>query len=194
MDGAMASAPPRAAEAEMGVRLQGCQVFPDVRIGYQSYANDAMIRTADIGRWCSIGRRTTIGAPPHAIDGLSSHPLLCRPPVPARTTLGHDVWIGDNVLVMAGVTIGHGAVVAGGAVVSRDVEPYAIVGGVPARLIRYRFDEALRARLLALRWWEYDESTWQGLDLSRLEESLPAMEARAAIAVPLPPHHVPLRR
>jgi acetyltransferase-like isoleucine patch superfamily enzyme len=67
--------------------------------------------------------------------------------------VGHDVWIGDRVIVMQGVSIGHGAVVAAGSVVSKDVPPYAIVGGVPARVIKYRFTERQIERLLSLQWW-----------------------------------------
>ena len=69
----------------------------------------------------------------------------------ARTVIGHDVWIGARALVLKGVTIGHGAIVAGGSVVTRDVPPYAIVGGVPAKVLRMRFDAPTVQRLLALR-------------------------------------------
>src|SRR5919112_1299826 len=67
---------------------------------------------------------------------------------------GHDVWLGSGAIVMSGVTVGHGAVVAAHAVVTRDVPPYAIVGGNPAKVIRYRFDEETIAALLDAKWWE----------------------------------------
>ncbi len=69
--------------------------------------------------------------------------------------IGNDVWIGGYVSILPGVTIGDGAVVAAGAVVTRDVEPYAIVGGVPARLIRYRFPRKEREKLLKIKWWDW---------------------------------------
>jgi acetyltransferase-like isoleucine patch superfamily enzyme len=69
-------------------------------------------------------------------------------------SIGHDVWLGSGCMIMSGVTIGHGAVVAARAVVTRDVEPYAIVGGNPAKLIRMRFDPPIITRLLATRWWD----------------------------------------
>jgi serine acetyltransferase len=69
-------------------------------------------------------------------------------------TIGHDVWIGARVLVLGGVNIGIGAVVAAGAVVTKDVPPYAIVAGVPARIIRYRFNEDQIRTLLETRWWD----------------------------------------
>lgn len=70
--------------------------------------------------------------------------------------IGHDVWIGHGATILPGVKIGNGAVIGAGAVVSRDVDPYMIVGGVPARLIRPRFDKGLGARMDALSWWDWD--------------------------------------
>ena len=72
-------------------------------------------------------------------------------------TIGNDVWIGRNAIIMDGVTVGTGAIVGAAAVVTKDVPPYAIVAGVPARIIRYRFDEGTVKRLLANRWWDYPE-------------------------------------
>ena len=72
--------------------------------------------------------------------------------------VGNDVWIGSNVLIKAGVHIGDGAVIAMGAVVTKDVPDYAIVGGVPARILRYRFTESQRTELQRLKWWNKDVS------------------------------------
>ncbi len=69
--------------------------------------------------------------------------------------IGHDVWIGEDALIKGGISIGHGAVVAAGAVVTRDVAPYSVVGGVPAKRIRWRFEGDLRTDLLASEWWRY---------------------------------------
>ena len=79
--------------------------------------------------------------------------------------IGHDVWIGQYARLRPGISIGTGAVVAAGAVVTRDVEPYAIVGGVPARLIRHRFSDELCADLLASQWWQHAFTDFAGLDL-----------------------------
>lgn len=100
--------------------------------------------------------------------------------------IGHDVWIGDRVIVMQGVTIGHGAVVAANAVVTRDVPPYAIVGGVPAKVISYRFSPDIIERLLAVAWWDMPLSALANVPFHDIEAAVPAIEAvRAAGAPPL---------
>nr|WP_280806358.1 MULTISPECIES: CatB-related O-acetyltransferase [unclassified Mesorhizobium] len=76
---------------------------------------------------------------------------------PVGITIANDVWIGRQALIMPGVHIADGAIVAAGAIVTRDVPPYAIVGGVPAKLIRYRFSQDVIAKLLAIRWWEWSD-------------------------------------
>jgi hypothetical protein len=72
-----------------------------------------------------------------------------------QVVLGHDVWIGHGAVVLPGVTVGTGAVVGAGAVATRDVPPFAVAVGVPARILRFRFDDRRIARLLALAWWEW---------------------------------------
>lgn len=81
-------------------------------------------------------------------------------------TIGNDVWIGEGAFLRRGVTIGDGAVVGARSVVTRDVAPYAIVGGAPARTIRQRFPDDLVERLLALRWWDYGLSAMEGVDVT----------------------------
>lgn len=98
--------------------------------------------------------------------------------------IGHDVWLGSQSMVLSGVAIGTGAVVAARAVVTRDVPPYAIVGGNPARVLRLRFDEARIAALLASRWWDLPrETVTELLPLlmsERIDELLAALSSRAA--------------
>ncbi len=122
-----------------------------------------------IGRFCSIAAesRFIMNGGNHPIDWLTTYPFpifgggwqAAMPvawPSKGDTVIGNDVWIGYRALFMPGVHVGDGAIVATGSVVTRDVPPYAIVGGNPAAVIRYRFDPASIARLEALRWWDWD--------------------------------------
>ncbi|MGX1305991.1 acetyltransferase-like isoleucine patch superfamily enzyme [Amorphus suaedae] len=123
-----------------------------------------------VGRHCSINALALIGAVSHSLDRLTTGLLdidaearddLTEAEMVAGTSptvIGCDVWIGANAIVLDGCHIGHGACVAAGAVVTGVVPPYAIMAGVPARVLRYRFDEATRERLLASRWWELPQS------------------------------------
>ena len=86
--------------------------------------------------------------------------------------IGHDVWIGRNAIIQDGKTVGTGAVIASGAVVTKDVPPYAIVGGVPAKIIKYRFDPAISKELLASQWWDYPIETICSLPYDNPEQFL----------------------
>lgn len=124
-----------------------------------------------IGRYCAIAHRATFLMPAanHAMAGPSTYPFgimgggfadaLPLEEYPWRgggdITVGHDVWLGTECLVLPGVTIGHGAVVGARAVVTQDVQPYAVVAGNPARLARLRFDTRTAARLLDIAWWDW---------------------------------------
>jgi acetyltransferase-like isoleucine patch superfamily enzyme len=138
-----------------------------------SYVSDfTEINHAFIGKYCSIGSSVVVGLGTHPTTMVSTHPIFFSPQQQAQvsfadtafvkenmtTTIGNDVWIGSNVLILGGVSIGDGAIVAAGAVVTRDVEPYAIVGGVPARIIRRRFEEADIEYLLKEKWWDREPS------------------------------------
>lgn len=147
-----------------------------------------------IGRYCAIaeGAKFVMNGANHAMSGFSTFPFnifgdgweegfdpaTWAQEVRGDTIVGNDVWIGMEALVMPGVTIGHGAIVATRAVVSRDVPPYAIVAGNPARVVNSRFDSATIDRLLAVAWWDWpvDKVTRnldavRGADISRLEQA-----------------------
>ena len=106
-------------------------------------------------------------------------PRLFKP-----TVIGNDVWIGTGAIIMQGITVGDGAVVASGAVVTKDVPPYAIVAGVPAKVIRYRFDDNTVERLAASQWWEYGPDIVKGLDFTRPSETVSVIEERIANGFP----------
>ncbi|MBC9207038.1 CatB-related O-acetyltransferase [Roseomonas aerophila] len=157
---------------------------------------------AGIGRYCSLATGVEIGDGDHPVDWLSTHPFQYgeawvanrwsklaeppphpRPPLKPRTLIGNDVWMGTNAIVMRGVHIGHGAIVAAGAVVTKDVPPYAIVGGVPARVIRYRFDRATIVALLRLRWWDYTADSLAGVAFQDVATAIRQVEERQASGV-----------
>jgi acyl-[acyl carrier protein]--UDP-N-acetylglucosamine O-acyltransferase len=106
---------------------------------------------------------------------------LSAPRPTRRVTIGHDVWFGANTVVRSGVSIGDGAVIAAGAVVSRNVAPFAVVGGVPARVLRYRFPAEMIRRLRELRWWDYDlGAVRDAIDYSDLERATAMLESMKA--------------
>ena len=125
-----------------------------------------------IGSFCSIGTGASFvmaGNQGHRHDWISTFPFFFLPDEPAfagarngyrpagDTVIGHDVWIGAEAMIMPGIRVGHGALIGARAVVTRDVEPYAVVAGNPARVIRMRFGEAERAMLLEMRWWDWTD-------------------------------------
>lgn len=140
---------------------------------------------AEIGKFCSIASNVRINALEHPMERLTTHKVSYRPNEyfrylgvdgafrerrqAKRVTIGNDVWIGHGAVITPGVNIGDGAVIGANAVVTKDVAPYHIVGGVPARIIRKRFDDAIIDRLLALCWWD-----WQ---VEKLYEAIPDIQA-----------------
>jgi acetyltransferase-like isoleucine patch superfamily enzyme len=131
-------------------------------------SNDSCINNVDIGKFCSIGPGVRTGMGIHPTDMVSTHPIfystLGQAGVTAvkqnffhesrRTHVGSDVWIGANVVIHDGVVVGDGAVIASGSVVNKDIKPYSVVGGVPAKIIKYRFNDKIIDKLLREAWWD----------------------------------------
>lgn len=150
----------------------GSEVGPNVSIGDYSYISGprSYVEAASIGKFCSIARQTTIGVSGHDYNKVTTHPFIIDPAYKFVTSavpgtqkpppvIGHDVWIGMNCVVHRGVSIGNGAVVASDAVVTRDVEPYSIVGGNPARHLKYRFPQEIIDALLKIEWWHWGDTS-----------------------------------
>jgi virginiamycin A acetyltransferase len=164
--------------AQPYVAVYGGNQIPD--LGSFTYTHSALLNFGMvIGRYCSIAANTAVLGPEHPTDWAITSDLAYQPNELATAAradagvavahpcnhnawvtlpgIGNDVWIGQDVRLKRGVTIGDGAIIGAASVVTRDVPPYAIVAGVPARLIRYRFDERLVERFQAIRWWDYHE-------------------------------------
>ncbi len=158
-----------------------CEVLERTQLEYATLGDysylgpNCMVADAVIGRFCAIAANVRIGAPNHPIERPSQHRFTYCPEYYSgaavrdrdffarrradRVVVGNDVWIGHGVTVLPGVTVGDGAVLAAGAVVTKDVAPYTVVAGVPARLLRERFSRAVASRLARIAWWDWPFET-----------------------------------
>ncbi|KQT53457.1 hypothetical protein ASG52_04900 [Methylobacterium sp. Leaf456] len=203
--------------------IKWMDVLGRISIGSFSYGVSGHFNNVTIGRYVSIGEEVQMGRGDHSIAWLSTSPFFylredildvgrdfaeaeayhafrpdttgAAPFVQGRTiVIENDVWVGHRAYIRPGVRIGTGAIVGAHAVVTRDVPPYAVVVGNPARIARYRFDEALIARLLASKWWTLAPWQLEGIDLSRPAESIDLLEGRVAETAPYKPGLVRLSK
>lgn len=155
---------------DKGTFLFGGNHINNTEIGKYSYVSyNSIIKNCEIGRYCSIGPNVIIGFGDHKIDSLSTHPSIFLNEILGhnevferkqntfkKVIIKNDVWVGANVYIKNGVTIGNGVIIGSGAVIIKDIEDYSIVGGVPAKIIRKRFDENTISKLLSSEWWLKD--------------------------------------
>lgn len=155
-------------------------------IGAHSYIKSGYISyTKSIGRYCSIGSNVALGQAPnnHPLYWGSTHNKLTGYSIKSvGLIIGNDVWIGNCVTIMSGLTIGDGAVIGTGSVVTKNVEPYQVVGGVPAKPIKYRFDESMRKQLGESEWWNKPHDFLMTLDFSDLHSFLFHVNKEKSIA------------
>ncbi|MEJ7634804.1 CatB-related O-acetyltransferase [Aeromicrobium sp.] len=192
---------------EPPVRFLGQFVIrADTYVGaFTEFGRQVEVQSARIGRYCEIGPGSLIGATGHPTTWLSVsafqykravwawHPSadtaeVIEPDAGGRQSfrsvsgdpavIGNDVWLGANVVVLRGVSIGDGAIVAANAVVTRDIPPYSIAGGLPARVIRPRVANTLRDELQELQWWRYSPNQLSGIPYDEPAEALRQLRPR----------------
>lgn len=162
-----------------------------------SIGHNSCVINSKIGKYCSIAFNNTIGAPNHSLDAITTNSFYLRKKfglcekdiymIPPEVHIGNDVWIGCNSVVISGVKIGDGAVIGAGSVVTHDVLPYEIVGGVPAKHIRFRFSKETVRRLLKIQWWDFpDEIIKENIELFsphiKLDENLEVLQKLETIS------------
>jgi len=179
------------------VRLVGtANVKHSCNIGNYTFINSGttLFPATKMGKFCSIGKNCELGAFDHPTTWLSSSAIQYNLKLhfpdyiedfeqkkiirPSETVFGNDVWVGSLAVVKRGLTIGNGAIIAGGSVVVKDVPPYAIVGGVPAKVLKYRFDEETIERLEKLQWWDMPSSDLKDISFDDIGKALEELEAK----------------
>jgi acetyltransferase-like isoleucine patch superfamily enzyme len=207
--------------AEPPVRVLGTLVLrSDTHVGaFTEFGRNVECQHAEIGRYSEIGPSSLLGATGHPLDWMSVsafqykhatwgwHPTaadaeVIEPEVDGRPSfrgeglgsIGHDVWLGANVVVLKGVTVGHGAVVAANSVVTKDVAPYAIVGGAPAKPIRTRHDAGLVEELLELAWWRFTPNQLKGIAFHEPAQAVKQLRERVGDLEPYEPGFVEITK
>ncbi|MCK9522044.1 MAG: CatB-related O-acetyltransferase [Proteobacteria bacterium] len=181
------------------VRLYGNVVVgAQATIGKYTYigSRTRIAPKTKIGNYCSIARDVEVGPATHPLTLMSTHPfqysknhfpsenykLHKRVKVTSTTdttvSIGNDVWIGAKVVIMRGVKIGDGAILGSSAVVTKDVPPYAIVAGIPAQIIRYRFDDQIIQEFKKLKWWEMNPIDMNGVDYTNVSTAIVELASR----------------
>lgn len=161
-----------------------------IRVGKYTYGFEGYVgkhsKIIEIGAFTSIAKGVSFSPGNHPVETASTHPFFYHAdfgftdvtdfdivPKNGGITIGNDVWIGMNATILTGVNIGDGAIIAANALVTKDVPPYAVVGGVPAKILKYRFNEPVIAKLKSLEWWLWDDE--------KIRQKLPEFRSPEAI-------------
>lgn len=150
------------------------KVYNSIIGSYTYVGSGSLLLNSNIGKYCSIAKNSLIGLANHTINNLSTSPIFTEKVngtgfswinndlnhsniTEKRTSIGNDVWIGERALIMSGLNIGDGSIIGAGSIVTKDVPPYSICAGVPARVLKFRFSDEVIIELERIKWWDIDE-------------------------------------
>jgi len=174
-------------------RLGGINIAKGIEVGAYTYLHNGFLFNVKIGRYCSIGRDFNCLQPNHTVEFLSTSPVFSdgdqvvgctannsvfkgktidKTLKRGCTFIGNDVWIGTGVTILYGVEVGDGAVIGAGSVVTKDIKPYSIVAGNPAKLVRFRFDENTIKKLIEIKWWNFSPEHLKNIRFENIDASL----------------------
>ena len=182
---------------EPPTRISESRIFHDFSMGAFSYISGGFFYHSHIGRYCSFANQIHMGQGNHPMNWLSTHPFQYQKAIfnvnkhfefyqeynedkelnivapkelkPSKTIVGNDCWIGTGAYIKNGVTIGSGAVVGARSVVTKDLPPYSISVGSPAKIIKYRFSDSIIHKLMEIEWWHYAPWQLRHVDFSNIE-------------------------
>lgn len=185
---------------EPPVRIADSKIFHDFSIGAFSYLSGGFFYHSHIGRYCSFANQIHMGQGNHPMSWLSTHPFQYQKAIfnvnkhfeyfqeyendkllntvapdeikPGKTVVGNDCWIGTGAYLKNGIEIGDGVVIGAKSVVTKNVPPYAIVAGSPAKIIRYRFSESIISSLMHIQWWKFAPWQLRHIDFSKIDTAI----------------------
>lgn len=175
------------------VQINRRNIFENVKCGERTYTgSNTVLKHVKVGKYCAISWNVSATGNTHDYKKASSHPFAQLKSFglaeqndsldPKVIKIGNDVWIGANVCILPGITIGDGAVIGAGGVITNDVPPYAIVVGNPGRIIKYRFDTEIRNLLLRAEWWNWTDQIIKD-NIELFQEELSAEIAKRMVSI-----------